>query len=141
MARMIADLIEFLQQPMLRRLYAVAWVTLAAVTLLQSSGAPVVGPPAPPGAPSQAREYFLTGGHIIAFALMLLLIWWALRPAPHALIAALVCCLIFGWVTEAAQQLVPDRSASIDDLLVDWAASGIAALVIYWGRFSESSHR
>jgi len=107
------------------------------VTLLQSSGKPVVGPPAPPGPPSNERELFLTSGHIVAFAVMMVLLWWALRPAKYALIVALVTCMIFGAVTEIAQRLVPDRSSSLSDLLVNWIVSSAVALVIYWrGRSS-----
>ncbi len=125
-------MVELLQQPMLRRVYAVAWVTLVTVTLLQSSGQPVVGPPAPPGPPSPSRELFLTSGHIVAFSVMMLLVWWALRPAKHALIVTLVTCLTLGAVTELAQRLVPDRSSSVGDLLVNWIVSGAVALFLYW---------
>ncbi len=132
-------MIRTLQSPWFRQLSAVAWVTLVTVTLLQSSGTPVVGPPAPPGPPSYERELFLTSGHVVAFSVMLVLLWWALRPAPHALAVALVTCCVYGALTELLQELVPDRSASLDDLLVDCLVSILAALLIYW-RTSRATH-
>jgi VanZ family protein len=125
-------MVNYLQQPMLRRIYALVWVTLVTVTLLQSSGQPVVGPPAPPGPPSNERELFLTTGHIVAFAVMMVLVWWALRPAKYALLVTLITCMTLGAVTELAQRLVPDRSSSIGDLLVNWIVSGVVALILYW---------
>ena len=133
-------MIKILTRPTFRRLYIVLWMILMTVTLLQSSGRPLVGPPAPPGAPSPSRELFLTTGHVVAFSVMLVLLWWALRPAPHALLAALATCWIYGALTELLQTLVPDRSASLDDFAVDCLVSGIAALIIYW-RLSVAAHR
>jgi VanZ family protein len=124
--------IETLQTPTLRRLYAVVWVALVTVTLLQSSSSPVVGPPAPPGPPDYEREIFLTTGHIVAFSIMLVLVWWALRPAPHALPVAFVTCCALGILTEFLQALVPDRSVSFGDLAVNCLVSAAAALLIYW---------
>jgi VanZ family protein len=121
-------LIEILQ----RRLYALVWVTLVTVTLLQSSSAPVVGPPAPPGPPDYQRELLLTTGHIVAFSVMLVLLWWALRPAPRALPVSLVTCLVLGILTEFLQALVPDRSVSLGDLVVNCLVSLAAALLVYW---------
>lgn len=131
--------IEALQHPMLRRLYAVVWVTLVTVMLLQSSSSPVVGPPAPPGPPDDARELLLTTGHIIAFSVMLVLLWWALQPAPLALPVALLTCLILGIVTEFLQALVPDRSVSFNDLATNCLVSAAAAGLVYW-KASRPTH-
>jgi VanZ family protein len=135
----MAGMVETLQHPMLRRFYIIAWMILITVTLLQSSGRPVVGPPAPPGPPSQSRELFLTTGHVVAFSIMLLLLSWALKLAPRALFVSWIICCLFGGLTELLQGLVPDRSASLDDFAVDCIVSGVAALVIYW-RSSRSAH-
>lgn len=133
-------MVETLQHPTLRRLYVVGWLALVTVTLLQSSARPVVGPPAPPGHPDAARELFLTAGHVVAFAVLTALLWWALRPARHALLVAVVFCAIYGAATELLQTLVPDRGASLDDFAVDCLVSGITALAIYW-RASTPTHR
>ena len=138
----MAGMVETLQHPMFRRFYIIAWMILITVTLLQSSGRPVVGPPAPPGPPSPSRELFLTTGHIVAFSVMLLLLWWAMNRAPHVLLVSWVICCLFGGITELLQRLVPDRSASLDDFAVDCIVSGIVALLIYSrGRFSAVIHR
>lgn len=122
---------SFLRRPLLRRLYAVAWVTLASVALLQSSGKPIIGPPQPPGAPDPLRELLLNIAHITTFAGLMVLLWWALYPARRALLVALGFCIIFGFVTETMQSLVPDRGAAWNDLLVNWLASVAVALIIY----------
>ena len=138
----MALMVETLQHPMLRRVYILAWVAFMTVTLLQSSGRPIVGPPAPPGPPSDSRELFLTTGHIIGFTIMLVLLWWALRPAPRALSVALITCWVFGAVTELLQRLVPDRESAFGDFFVDCLVSAVAALLIYSrGRFSGVIHR
>ncbi|MEO8395550.1 MAG: VanZ family protein [Chloroflexota bacterium] len=135
-------MVETLQHPMLRRFYIIAWMILITVTLLQSSGKPIVGAPAPPGPPSDSRELFLTSGHVVAFSVMLILLWWALRNAPHALFVSWIICCLFGGITELLQRLVPDRSASLGDFAVDCLFSAIAALLIYSrGRFSGVIHK
>ena len=92
----MAGMVEKLKQPMFRRFYIVAWMVLLSVLLLQSSGKPVVGAPAPPGPPSDSRELFLTCGHIGGFGIMLVLLWWALQPARRALIVAFITCCVYG---------------------------------------------
>ncbi len=92
----------------------------------------MVGPPAPPGPPSASRELFLSTGHVVAFTGLMALLWWALRPARHALAAALITCLIYGLLTEVAQILVPDRESSFSDLAINWLTSLVIAALIYW---------
>jgi VanZ family protein len=116
------------------------WVALVTVTLLQSSRQPLIGPPAPTGHPDAEREFFLTLGHIVAFAVMIALLWWALHPARHALAVALITCCVYGAATELLQTLVPDRGATFSDFAVDCVVSGIVALVIY-ERTSSPTHR
>lgn len=133
-------MIQTLTSPNVRRLYIIAWMILITVTLLQSSRSPLVGPPAPPGPPSYERELFLTSGHVVAFSVMLVLLWWALHPAPRALLVALAVCWTYGGATELLQMLVPDRGASWGDFAVDCLVSGLAALIIY-GCSSWATHR
>ncbi len=123
---------KILQHPTFVRLSLVIWMIVITVTLLQSSGRPVVGAPAPRGAPSPDRELLLMTGHMVAFGVMLILLWGALRPASHALLVALITCWFYSGATELLQRLVPDRGASLDDFAVNCLVSGIAALVIYW---------
>jgi VanZ family protein len=112
---------------------AFAWTILLTVLLTQSSGHPVVGPPAPPGAPNLLREIELTCGHIVGFFGLVMLWWWALSLSlaePRALFVAVGFALIFGVMTEVAQSAVPDREVSLFDLAVNWSVTIIAAVFI-----------
>lgn len=115
----------------LRWLFALIWVGVVTLTLLQSSEHPLVGPPQPPGPVSLEREIFLTSAHIVAFAGMMFLIWWGLQPARRALLVALIFCMSYGVATELLQTLVIDRGASFSDLFFDFAASGMMAYLIH----------
>lgn len=127
---MLSNVKHIAQHPTLRRLYAILWVAVVSVALLQSSMHPVIGPAQPPGPVSPERELFLTTAHLVAFSGMLVLIWWALHPAKHALLVALLFCWGYAIATELLQTLVPDRGASFYDLWMDFAAASIAALFI-----------
>lgn len=119
-----------LTHPALRWLYALGWTSLALVTLLQSSSQPVIGPPAPPGAPSLSRELLLTLGHVVVFSLLTALWWWALAASmnPHtALMVAVMIALALGTLTEIGQAAMPDRAASWVDLIVNWLATFLTA--------------
>jgi VanZ family protein len=119
------------KRPALRWVYAVGWTALLLVMLLQSSSQPVIGPAAPPGKPTLAREILLTTGHIIGFGVLTALWWWALvmrMPGRIALIAAMIISLTQGIVTEMAQATIPDRAASVFDL----AVNGVVTLVTAW---------
>jgi VanZ family protein len=117
---------------------ALVYTALLTLLLVQSSGHPVVGPAAPPGKASPARELLLTSGHIIGFSLLVVIWWWTLRHAwgeRRALLMSLVISFLLGITTEIAQTLVPDRSSSWDDLAVNVLVSLAAALLIVrWRR-------
>jgi VanZ family protein len=119
-----------LTHPALRWVYALFWTALALVTLLQSSSQPVIGPAAPPGPPPLERELMLAVGHIVAFSILTALWWWALSTTMNprgALVLAVVIALTIGTVTEIAQASVPDRSASWEDLAVNWLVTLVTA--------------
>lgn len=112
---------------------ALAYTLFLTLLLIQSSGHPYVGQPAPPGPPDFRREVFLTTGHIIGFSVLTWLWWWTLLPklpSHRALFASVGFALIFGAMTEFAQIAVPDRSASWFDLLTNWVVTFAAAQVI-----------
>jgi VanZ family protein len=101
------------------------------LVLLQSSAQPVIGPAAPPGAPDLGRELYLTAGHLVGFSLLTALWWWAFTvrlSSSRALVLAVLIALSLGVVTEIAQTLVADRSASAFDM----AANAVSALAAAW---------
>lgn len=109
-----------------RWLLALAFTLLVTVLLVQSSSKPLLGSPAPPGAPDLKREIELTLGHVGAFFGLVVLWWWALQavlPTPRALFVTVSFAIIFGLLTEMAQTLVADRQASLFDLAVNWTVS------------------
>jgi len=111
--------------------YALAWTALVTLVLVQSSSQPVVGPAAPPGPPTLEREILLTSGHIVAFSILTFLWWWALLTiSPRPLLHAILIGLALGIVTEWAQTLVPDRSASLFDMATNIVVIGLTAWVI-----------
>jgi len=113
-------------QPALRLVCALGWTALVLILLLQSSSEPVIGPSAPPGQPTLAREILLTTGHIVGFGLMTALWWWALitlLPARSALTGAIIIALVVGVTTEMAQAALPDRTPSLFDLAVNVVAT------------------
>lgn len=133
MNRVRESRLQALTHPALRWGYAAAWVLLITVLLLQPSGRPVVGPAAPPGPPDLGRELYLTTGHIIGFSVMTALIWWALAatlPSRRALHIAVLLALLLGIMTEWAQTLVVDRTASLFDLSVNIGVTLLTARLI-----------
>lgn len=112
---------------------ALSYTLLVTVMLVQSSGQPIVGPPAPPGPPSLLREIELTLGHVAAFSGLVVLWWWAMQailPPPRALFVAVGFAVIFGFLSEIAQTLVSDRQASLFDLAVNWTTTVFTAAFI-----------
>ncbi len=116
-----------------RWMVTIGWIIIMLVLLLQSSGRPMVGPAAPPGSPDLGREVYLTMGHIVGFAMLTLLLSWALAatlPLSRAILIAVVFSLIFGIVTELLQTLVSDRTASWFDLGVNSIVTLIVGYII-----------
>ena len=126
------------KRPALRWVYALAWTALLLVLLLQSSSQPVIGPAAPPGKPTLAREILLTSGHLIGFGVLTVLWWRALvtkQSARVALIGAVVISLALGVMTELAQATIPDRMASLFDV----AANSIVTVATAWAIFRANN--
>jgi VanZ family protein len=120
----------YTQNPLVRQFVALAYTALLTLVLLQSSSQPYIGPAAPPGPPDPARELLLTSGHIIGFALLVMLWWQAFDPSPRALLMAVLIALALGLVTELLQNFVPDRSASVFDLATNIVVTLATALLI-----------
>lgn len=124
--------------PTLRYAAAIAFTLITTVALLQSSTKPLIGPAAPEGPPDLTREIFLTIGHITAFGGLVLLWTWALAsrlPLARALTLTVTFALVYGLATEIAQSAVPDRNASLYDLIVNTLTVAAAAWSIWQMRF------
>ncbi len=79
------------------------------------------------------REIFLTGGHIGVFILIVSVWTWALvtrLPLRRALLVTVIFAIFYSVATEFAQSFVPDRTASVYDLVVNWASALTTAWVI-----------
>jgi VanZ family protein len=112
----------------LRILLTAAYLVVLTATLLQPSQQPLLGPAAPKTY-NLGWDILLTLAHVVGFGLLTLLLWWVqYPPAPFrwALRTALLCACILGVTTEFLQSMVPDRSVSPFDLLVN---CGVALLV------------
>lgn len=118
-----------------RAAIVILYTALLTIGLVQSSAHPIIGPSAP-----EDYNFFwdmlLTTGHVIGFGLLVVLLWWALSASASAsrlwsLLVAMGFALLLGIVTESLQNLVPDRSASLFDLLCDWGVVLGVAWVLY----------
>ncbi|MEZ4671082.1 MAG: VanZ family protein [Anaerolineae bacterium] len=116
-----------------RAMITFTYLVLLTIGLVQSSAHPLLGPSAPEDF-NLLWEVLLTAGHLVGFGLLVLLIWWLLvvqAPPLWALVVAVVFAATLGLVTELLQGLVPDRSASLFDLVCDWGVATAVAYVIY----------
>jgi VanZ family protein len=116
-----------------RFLIVILYTTLLTIGLVQSSANPLIGPSAPEDF-NFFWEMLLTTGHVVGFGGLVILLWWALTaqsPPLWALLITVIFALILGIVTESLQNLVPDRSASLFDLLCDWGVVLAVGYVIY----------
>lgn len=119
--------------PRLRFFIAITLTVLTTITLLQSSSRPWIGPATPPGPPDLAREIFLTAGHIGVFVSLVSVWTWALvtrMSLARALVYTVIAAFAYSILTEWGQSFVPDRTASVYDLVVNSTATLITAAVI-----------
>ncbi len=117
----------------LRIAAALVYTALLTLVLIQSSAQPVIGPVAPEEY-NLAWDILLTIGHLVGFSLLVFLIWSALATAAspmRSLIIAVIFACVLGLITELLQTLVPDRSASLFDLICDWGVAFAMAYVIH----------
>lgn len=128
---MVARLRQLLHRPPVRWLLALAWTGWIILILIQSEAQPVVNLGIPPGPDSLEREIFFTSGHLVGFAVLSALWWWALVghvPNRRALLIAVIVALVVGAGTEWLQTFTPDRHFQLTDL----AADALGALLVAW---------
>jgi VanZ family protein len=104
---------------------------LLVVLLLQPDQQPIINTGIPPGPPSLARDLFFITGHILWFALLVVLWRWMLTMRFHsssALLLAILIALVVGTSTEFAQKFVPGRGATVVDLLANFVGIGFAVI-------------
>lgn len=122
------------KRPAARWTVALVYTLFVTVLLVQSSSQPVVGPPAPPGAPDLRREIELIAGHVVVFAVLVVVWWWALSailPVTRAMFVTLGFALIYGVITELAQVAVADREPSLFDVAVNWTVTVATGINLY----------
>ena len=111
---------------------ALAWTAWLALILVQPGAQPVIDIGMQPAPPTLERELGFALAHIVAFALLTVLWWWAFRrhvTLPRALWLAIAIALLVGVVTETLQTLAPDRYPS----LLDYSANILGPLCAAWG--------
>lgn len=97
----------------------IAWMALIFALSAQSKLPELI-----PGLPALEE----IGGHLSEYAILALLLWWALRgtgtryPATWSLVSA----ALYGITDEVHQSFVPGRTMSVSDLLVDLIGAALA---------------
>jgi len=84
----------------------------------------------PPGLP-QIQDVI---GHFTVYAVLAVLVWWALRGAGirHPMLWALAVTVLYGVSDEYHQSFVPNRHPDVFDLATDFAGAVIALSVARW---------
>lgn len=124
---------RLLRNRFFRAFCALAYTAFMTVVLIQPSADPIIGPPAPPGAPTLEREILLLTGHLVAFAVLTLLwtyTFYATIPLERAVLLAVAIGLAMGILTEMVQSIVPGRGASVFDVAANWFATLTTAWAI-----------
>jgi VanZ family protein len=84
----------------------------------------------PPGLP-QIQDVI---GHFIVYAVLAVLLWWALRGAGgrRPLLWALAVTVLYSLTDEFHQSFVPNRHPDVFDLATDFAGAVTALLIVLW---------
>lgn len=126
---MLSDTLNTLKRAhWLRWAAALGYTVLLVAYLLQQPGTPAVEVVAPIAAPDWRREVAFTIGHIVGFGVLFVLWYAALTPhsTTRAAVIAFGIALLVGLTAETLQSLLPDRSASLYDMLMNTVGMGLA---------------
>jgi VanZ family protein len=84
----------------------------------------------PPGLP-QIQDVF---GHFTVYAVLVVLVWWALRGAGirHPFLWALGVTVLYSFTDEFHQSFVPNRHPDVFDLATDFAGAVTALFIVRW---------
>ena len=100
-------------------------IVLAALIFLQSSQ------PGPLGDLGVWNLILSSIGHVVVFAALTALLWWALEPVTdRALLIAITIAVLYGVSDEVHQSFVAARTATVVDVGFDALGAGLAALLI-----------
>ena len=116
----------------LRWVFAFGWTAFLLYYLTRQPGTPAVEVIAPVAAPDWQREVAFTIGHILGFGILFMLWWlaWQDMNASRSLIIAIAITLGVGLTAEFLQSLMPDRSASVYDMMMN-----IIGIGLFYGLF------
>jgi VanZ family protein len=86
----------------------------------------------PPGLP-QIQDVI---GHFTVYAVLVVLLWWALRGAGirHPFLWALGVTVLYSLTDEFHQSFVPNRHPDVFDLATDFAGAVTALFMVRWLR-------
>jgi VanZ family protein len=123
-------------------LYLMRWlltplITVALVVLLLQPGEQAVTDTGlMQGPPSLWRDVLFTIGHVAWFGLLVVLWRWTLMTrfdAQSALVLAVLIAVVLGTSTEYAQIYIPNRGATLEDLLANGVGvvAGVIAIRFY----------
>lgn len=91
-----------------------------------------------------ARDLQSVLGHLGAYAILALLLAWALlagaRPPLTALAIAWFVAVLYGVSDEIHQSFVPNRHPDVFDVLTDAAGAALALAAVWW-RVSRTCHQ
>ena len=84
----------------------------------------------PPGLP-QIQDVV---GHFTVYAVLVVLVWWALRGARmrYPFLWALGATVLYSITDEFHQSFVPNRHPDVFDLATDFAGAVTALLIVWW---------
>jgi VanZ family protein len=111
---------------LLRWAVVVAWMGL----IFYLSAQPRLPRVLPPGLP-QIQDVI---GHFTVYAVLAVLLWWALRGAGvrHPLLWALIAAVLYSLTDEFHQGFVPNRHPDVFDLATDFVGAVIALMIAWW---------
>lgn len=111
----------------LRWLAAFGWTLFLLGYLLQQPGTPAVEVVAPQASPDWQREIVFTIGHILGFGVLFVLWFWVF---PGKRLAAAGITFSVGVFGEYLQSRLPERNASVYDIIINLIGICLAAWIL-----------
>lgn len=81
---------------------------------------------------SEILNYYIRKAvHLVAFGLLAVFFWLALREKPFRYLLAWGLATIYGAIDEWHQSFIPDRSALVTDVLIDSVGAVFSLVIVY----------